>query len=297
MLVYILNPFFFFFFFFFFFSSLFNIIYLAHSQDCCSSTYHYHCIPYIAQASIHYSYILRDIHPAINLTAVSKMRLNESLVFGLVSLLCTIDATKSPSKPALAKRQEPVTGISGPCTAICQKVSSMGLGTASECDVYCTDDGEDDDDYATTYSPTSTVTSTVTTTTKAILDQRTVSTDTNSPCQPTCSMDLDKGDLDCDFSRDFSAPVLEPHPPQRTTEAAFNRRTVTSVVQGDCTAVCWDLMPGTECDVQCSSAVETTMPGNITHSSGTNSFHLPALIVQVPTLSILIFSHTSHDIC
>ena len=239
MLVYILNAFFFFFFFFFLLLSSTSHILLTHNIALLLTTITASHI--IAQASIHYSNILLAIRPSVNLTTRSKMLLNKSLVFGLLSLLYTVDAIKSPSKPALAKRQDAFTATNGICTAVCKELASMGPSKATECDVYCSEDDEDDDDYSIiTLSPTSTVTSTVTTTTKAVLKQRDM----------------------------------------MTTEAPLNRRSIYSTVQGDCTVVCWDLMPGTECDLQCSSAVKTEMPGNVTHSCGSNSFYLLALVVQ-----------------
>ena len=154
------------------------------------------------------------------------MRVTNSIVFGLVSLTCTVSAAKAPGKPVLAKRQALVTATKDGCTAVCVDLSDMGLGQGTDCDVYCTGG------FSTTLPAKSTSTSTkiVTTTTKAALHQRTM-----------------------------------------------------TLGGGDCIATCWDLMPGTECDVQCKGDFEAEKPGNLAHISGANDFNLLALIFLAQT--------------
>lgn len=145
------------------------------------------------------------------------MRVSKTVVFGLMSLVCTVSATKVTGKPVLAKRQALVTVTNKDCTAVC-------YASGAECDVWCQKYGSTD--LTTMFPATSTSTSTSTFTVMSTV-----------------------------------YPSSEP---------PLNQRTVVSAVDGDCTAVCWDLMPGTECDVQCSSDFKTTMPGNVAHPSGAN---------------------------
>lgn len=49
-------------------------------------------------------------------------------------------------------------------------------------------------------------------------------------------------------------------PPTPTAKAVLQKRSVVTVTNDGCTAVCWDMMPGTECDVQCSGGFATHMP-------------------------------------
>lgn len=146
------------------------------------------------------------------------MRITKSVVFGLMSLGCTVKAIKANGKPVIAKRQAAVTVTNNGCTAVCEDVSNMDEGT--QCEVYCSGG------FSTSMPATSTATSVTTST---------------------------------------------------VTKAALNQRTVVSAVNGDCTAICWDLMPGTECDVQCSSDFKTKMPGNVAHLRGANGSHHLAL--------------------
>ncbi|KAL9076274.1 MAG: hypothetical protein Q9161_000990 [Pseudevernia consocians] len=159
------------------------------------------------------------------------MRMIKSVVFGLVSLVCTVNATKTTGKPVLAKRQAVVTVTNNGCTAVCWDLSSSDLGKGIDCDVYC------DGGFSTSMPATSTSTSTSTSTV--------ISTVTSF------------------------------------TKAALNPRTVISTTNGDCIAICWDLMPGTECDVQCSSEFKTKMPGNVAHPSGAN---VPSKAARVANL-------------
>ena len=165
------------------------------------------------------------------------MHVTKSVVFGLVSLVCSIDATKATGKPVLAKRQQIMASVTNDgCTAVCYDLSNLDNGLDSECEVWCTEG------FSTKMPVTSTSTSTV------------ISTVTTS------------------------------------AEAALNRRTVVSATNGDCTAICWDLMPGTECDVQCSSDFQTKMPGNVVHPSGANG---SIACIDLPRTRI--FSTPSHS--
>ena len=113
-----------------------------------------------------------------------------------------------------------------------------------------------------TATRTSTVIKTVTSKPKAASTQRTVVSDTIGGCHQTCSINEAEGDFDCYFScnEDF-ATTIGPTP---VAEAVLHQRTVVSVTHDDCTAVCWDLMPGSECDIQCTSSdLKTQIPGNI----------------------------------
>ena len=274
------------------------------------------------------------------------MRLTNPVVFGLVSLVCSVNATKANGKPVLAKRQAMVTVTHNGCTAICV---DYGKDLGTECDVLCdeassskepatsaynfphtltstlratatlksntplnestvvsTSNGpcgtactynlaEDrydcytqcDTMYMTmptksTHTSTSTLRATVTSNTKPPLNQSTVVSTSNNACHQTCSVNKAEGDIDCYFTCDvgFSKRML----PTPTSDAALHQRTVVSATQDDCTAVCWDLMPGTECDVQCSSEFKTDMPGNISQISGTHDFNRLVLIPEARVL-------------
>ncbi|KAF6219156.1 hypothetical protein HO133_004981 [Letharia lupina] len=190
------------------------------------------------------------------------MRVTKSVVFGLVSLVCTINAIEATGKPVLAKRQAVVTVTNDGCTAICWDLSSSDLGTGTDCDVYCSEG------FSTTMPATSTSTSvvisTVTSSSKTALNQPTVVSSTGGDCSAVCTGNLDEGDIDCGFDCGGSfytaMPTTSTSKSIPTSEVALNRRTVISATSGDCTAICWDLMPGTECDVQCKSDFRTEMP-------------------------------------
>lgn len=209
------------------------------------------------------------------------MRVTQSVAFGLVSLVCTINASITTAKPVLAQRQGPeVTVSQNGCTAVCIDSPIQGLGYS--CSVYCDQASSTKTPATSTYTSTvrstvrSTVTSTVTSKAKTTLTQPSVVSAKAGACQETCSINEAEVDIDCSFScgADFSTAM----------PVARHQRKMVSAVQDDCTAVCWDLMPGTECDVQCSSDFETAMPGNTAHSSGgTHSDHL-AFIFQAQSL-------------
>ncbi|CAF9926990.1 hypothetical protein IMSHALPRED_007093 [Imshaugia aleurites] len=179
------------------------------------------------------------------------MLVTKSVVFGLMSLAYTVSATKVTGKPILAKRQAAVTVTNGDCTAICDAVTS-------DCDVWCQEMGSTA--LITTISATSTSMSTVTPTVTPMVTA-TVTT-TNSQCTEVCDLDVLEGEIDCSFECDIGFSTTMPSIPESTssTRAALNQRTVFSTVHDDCTAVCWNLMPGTECDVQCSGDFKTKMP-------------------------------------
>lgn len=159
------------------------------------------------------------------------MRVAKGVLFGLVGLFSSVDASTVTPKPVLAKRQTAVTVTNDGCTAICWNLPGLSEDwTGTDCDVYCSGG------FSTNIPATSTSTSISTSTA--------ISTVTSS------------------------------------VKAALNQRTVVSATNGDCTAICWDLMPGTECDVQCSSDFKTKMPGNVAHPSGANGFHHLALVFQ-----------------
>ncbi len=254
------------------------------------------------------------------------MRVTKPVVFSLVSLVCTVNATNANPKPILAKRQAIVTVTSNGCTAVCVDHSDIGMDP--ECEVFCDRGFSTEVPAASTSTltlgptPMTTVTLTVTRstakrpsavttetvtrpsiakrpsavtpsiakrpsavtpsiakrTTNPSVNQGTTITATNSVCSETCSIDLEKGDFDCSFECDVDLPT--PMPASPTSKAVLDRRSVVSFVDGDCTAICWDLMPGTECDVQCSSDFKTMFPGNIAHSSGANGFHHLVLLFQ-----------------
>ena len=87
--------------------------------------------------------------------------------------------------------------------------------------------------------------------------------DTDGLCHETCSINEAEGTYDCDMTCDADLAAMVTLTPIRVTDAVQHKRTVVSAVKDDCTAICWDLMPGTECDIQCKSDFKTQMPGNI----------------------------------
>lgn len=210
------------------------------------------------------------------------MRITKSVVFGLLSLLYTVNATKATGKPVLAKRQTVVTVTTDGCTAVCVDLSSVNLGGGTECDIFC--DGGSTTSLLATATPvspcviSSTATSTATTTTKAALAPRTVT-----------AIDFDDISVHCDIDKDETVCIAEglPDGPITTTiEPALNPRTLVSATEGDCKALCWDLKPGsTECDVQCSSDIKTEASGNVAHPSGANGSHHLALIFEAQRTS------------
>ena len=214
------------------------------------------------------------------------MRVTDSAIFGLVSLVCTVNATKAIGKPVHAKRQAVATVTSNGCVAVCEGSLSNNKGV--DCEVYCTGISSTATSTSTS-TTTSTVISTVTSKARAALNRRTVVSASNGACHETCSINEAEGDFDCGWSCDADFSTLMPA--TSTTKAPLHQRTVVSAVDGDCTAICWDLMPGTECDVQCSSDSKTEMPGNIVHPSGANSSHHLALIFQAPIFLELILLH------
>ncbi|KAM0798609.1 hypothetical protein BDR22DRAFT_912413 [Usnea florida] len=174
------------------------------------------------------------------------MRVTKSVVFGLVglvSLVSTANATKITGKPALAKRQPmaTVTVTSDGCTAVCWDVIAFGGDIATRCDASC--DSSDFTSMPTTSTSTTTSTTTVTgevpTTTSTSTE---VISSSSSDCVYTCSADYELGDFDCGFECGGSPSTSMPVTPT-STEAVLAQRTVISAVDGDCTAVCWDLMP------------------------------------------------------
>lgn len=236
------------------------------------------------------------------------MLVTKSVVIGLVSLGCTANATKATSKPVLAKRQATVTVTNNGCTAVCYNVSNVKLWAGPNekpeppgsmlCEVSC--DGGLTTQILSTPTPTSpsksistsTVTSTVTS--KAALEQRMHISTTEDGCTASCTLDEEEGDWDCsihcegnwsDSSTSMPNTFTSTPTVTSTTQAALEQRTVITATNGDCTAVCWNLMPGTECDVQCSSDFKTEMPGNVAHPSGANSSHHLAVIFQAQEFS------------
>ena len=198
------------------------------------------------------------------------MRVTKSVVFGLVCLVCTADSSKATGRPFPAKRQEIVTVTSSGCTAVCA-ANYWDAGEAVGCDVDCDDSSwpktpatstpKSTSTSTSTSTYTSTVVSTVTSKPRPALNQRSVASTKQGACYETCSINEEEGDYDCYFScnADFSTVITA----TSTSAAALHQRTVVSTIEDGCTAICWDLMPGTECDVQCSSNSKTEMPGNI----------------------------------
>ena len=252
------------------------------------------------------------------------MRVTESVIFGVVGLVSSVNATEATGNPVLAKRQT-VTVSSDGCTAVCNAYGPKGSGV--HCIASCDEASSTKMPSTSTSTSTSTLTSTViktlttkaksTSTTKhasnqptmtsnsdacqeicsineaegefacifecnvdfsttmpptpisdAALHQRTVASNSDD-CQYTCAINNAEGNFDCGFScyADLSATI----PPTPISDAALYQRTVVSAVEDDCTATCWDLMPGTECDILCSSDLKTEIHGNIILSCGANN--------------------------
>lgn len=102
----------------------------------------------------------------------------------------------------------------------------------------------------------------------------------------------DEGDWDCQFNfptvplSSVSATLTSPLPTSDAhTVASVKQREQVSGTFGDCTALCWDLMPGTECDVQCSSDYKTKIPGKVARPK--NLAHLfPFFVHHVLTTAL-----------
>lgn len=257
------------------FPFLFNI---QHYIPCSLATLlvnHHTASHIIAQAPAHFLNILSSIHQP---HPVSKMRVTQSVAVGLVSLLCTVNASRATAKPVLAKSQvgQQVTVSQNGCTAVC--MDNQDEFWASSCEVYCDQTSSTKMPATSTYTSTlrSTVTSTVTSKAKATLTKPSVVSANTGACHETCSVNEAEGDIDCSFSCDADFSTAMP--------VALHQRTVVSAVQDDCTAVCWDLMPGTECDVQCSSDFKTAMPGNTAHSNCANHSDHLAVIFHAQSL-------------
>ena len=96
---------------------------------------------------------------------------------------------------------------------------------------------------------------------KTALEKRSVVTVTNNGCTAVC-WDKTHGN-DCnvncgdDFSTHLHLPTPKPSPAPHVH--ALHKRGHTATGKG-CTAVCWDLKPGTGCDVQCRESGITKMP-------------------------------------
>lgn len=69
-------------------------------------------------------------------------------------------------------------------------------------------------------------------------------------CTAVCKDNLME---DCDVTC-APTPTRGPQAP-----AGLHKRGVVTVTNNGCTAVCWDLSPGTECDVHCSGGFATTL--------------------------------------
>ena len=204
------------------------------------------------------------------------MRVNKSVLFGLVSLVYTVNATQA------TMGQSPITVTSNGCTAICEMTEEGG----KSCQAFC--GGSVPTSHPTTPAPTSTSTvmTTVTSRTESLMTSEDSGDDCNAFCEMTeegldCELLWFGTDHDCNAvcsisdELDFECePIssstffISQRPPNPTGDAraALKQRGVT-ITNGDCTALCWDLMPGTECDVQCSSEFKTEMPGKIAPSS------------------------------
>ena len=160
------------------------------------------------------------------------MRVSKSIVFGLVSLVCTVNATQVMGN-VLAKRQSTIT--------------STVIMTGTPPSTSTTIDGWSDDDC----------------------------------CIAICLIS-DEDDWDCQFifpPASSSLPATLTSPALPTSDAAsVEPREQISGTFGDCTALCWDLMPGTECDVQCASDFKTKMPGNV--ASPKHPVHLFSFFVH-----------------
>ena len=200
------------------------------------------------------------------------MRVNPSVVFVLVSPVFSANATRASGKPVLAKRQT-VTASNNGCTAVCKDYGPLLGGV--QCDVSCgessltavptTSTSTSTRKSTRTSTRTSTVISTVTSKPKTASNQRSTVSHPKGGCHETCSVNEAEGDYDCYFTcnADFAtiqAPSILTQ--MVVSDPVLHQRTVVSAVAEDCTAVCWDLMPGTECDIQCEGDFKTRMPGN-----------------------------------
>ena len=177
------------------------------------------------------------------------MRVSKSIVFGLMSLVCTVNATQARGT-VLAKRESTITS------------TVMMIGTPPSV--------------------------TLTPFTSVIIDDW-----SDDDCCIAVCLISDEDDWDCQFifppESSPSVPATLTSPALPTSDAhmlaSVEPRENFSGTFGDCTALCWDLMPGTECDVQCSSDFKTKMPGKASRRK--NPAHLfPFFVHHVLTAGL-----------
>lgn len=99
------------------------------------------------------------------------------------------------------------------------------------------------------------------------MQKRGVVTVTKDGCTAIC-WDGRSSSRECDVNcgDDFATHMVLPTP-KPTPLPALHKRGATVTID-DCTAVCWNQMPGTGCDVQCRASGITKMPAS---TSGVSS--------------------------